>query len=128
MRVLHIIARFNVGGTATWITNLSEELVRMGHEVHLLAGEVESNEKEDERFSVLGGIRIKGLSRRVSMFSDLNSIFEIRKQIRAIKPDVINTHTAKAGVVGRIANLLLFSRKAPIVHTVHGHLLTGYFS
>ena len=128
MKILHIIARFNVGGTATWIANLSEELIEMGHEVIILAGSVERNEIEDLRFEKLNGKRVKGLSRSVSFMNDFRTILELRKMLIAFGPDVINTHTAKAGVVGRVANFLLFSRRFPIVHTIHGHLLIGYFS
>ena len=47
--------------------------------------------------------------------------------LRRIKPDVIHTHTAKAGVIGRLTALIA-APKAKRVHTFHGHLLHGYFS
>ncbi|MCX6437272.1 MAG: glycosyltransferase, partial [Actinobacteria bacterium] len=58
---------------------------------------------------------------------DLSSFFALVKLIRKIKPDVIHTHTAKAGVLGRLASIVAGGR-AKRVHTFHGHLLHGYFS
>jgi glycosyltransferase involved in cell wall biosynthesis len=49
------------------------------------------------------------------------------KKIRKFKPDIIHTHLAKAGVIGRVASLLS-GHKSIRIHTYHGHLLTGYFS
>lgn len=128
MKILHVIARFNVGGTATWLANLSEELIRRNHQVIIVSGSVEKNEIEDSRIKLFQFSRIEGLSRSISIIDDLKAIFYLRKLFLEFKPDVINTHTAKAGVIGRIANLLLFSRRFPIIHTIHGHLLVGYFS
>jgi glycosyltransferase involved in cell wall biosynthesis len=54
-------------------------------------------------------------------------LFLLIKEIRKFKPDVIHTHTAKAGVLGRVAGLIA-APSAKRVHTFHGHLLHGYFS
>lgn len=128
MRVLHVIARFNVGGTATWISNLSTSLKQAGHENYLIVGEVQSGEKEDERLTEIGGMKVSSLRRRISIFQDIKTFIEVRRLIKKIDPDVINTHTAKAGVIGRLANLSLGQKRRPLVHTIHGHLLTGYFA
>jgi hypothetical protein len=58
MKVIHVIARMNQGGTAKWIETLTNGLRDHGNEVILLAGNVESNETEDSSFEKLGGIRI----------------------------------------------------------------------
>lgn len=127
MRVVHVIARFNQGGTATWLVNLIEGQRAQGDQVWLVAGNVEGGEVEDSRFAILGGIRIQKMMRSVSPIRDLQSIFEIRAYLREIGPDVINTHTAKAGLVGRIAAFSLGFKRPRIVHTYHGHVLYGYF-
>lgn len=127
MRVVHVIARFNKGGTATWLVNLIEGEQSQGDRVWLLAGNVEEGEVEDSRFGDLGGIRIHRMGRRVSPIKDLFSILEIRAYLREFSPDVVNTHTAKAGLVGRIAAFSLGSKRPRIVHTYHGHVLYGYF-
>jgi glycosyltransferase involved in cell wall biosynthesis len=71
-------------------------------------------------------IRIDGLGRSIKPRADLTALFAIIKEIRKFKPDVIHTHTAKAGVLGRIASILS-GHKSIRVHTFHGHLLNGYF-
>lgn len=128
MKIVHIIARFNVGGTATWIGNLSQSLNTAGHKSYILAGNVQEGEEEDSRFLECGGIRVSKLGRRVSLFSDFKALFEIRKRLREIEPDVVNTHTAKAGVLGRLATISLGRNRPAIVHTIHGHLFRGYFN
>lgn len=127
MRVVHVIARFNQGGTATWLVNLIEGQRALGDEVWLIAGKVEDGEVEDSRFASLKGVKIQKLSRSVSPIMDLLSILELRSYLREFHPDVINTHTAKAGLVGRIAAFSLGSKRPRIVHTYHGHVLYGYF-
>ncbi len=127
MRVVHVIARFNKGGTATWLVNLIEGERSQGDRVWLLAGNVEDGEVEDSRFGNLGGIRIHKMRRSVSPIKDFFSILEIRAYLKEFSPDVINTHTAKAGLVGRIAAFSLGSKRPQIVHTYHGHVLYGYF-
>jgi glycosyltransferase involved in cell wall biosynthesis len=71
-------------------------------------------------------IRIDGLGRSIKPRADLTALFAIVKEIRTFKPDVIHTHTAKAGVIGRVASILS-GHKSIRVHTFHGHLLNGYF-
>lgn len=127
MRVMHLIARFNKGGTATWISNLAESQINNQYQILVCAGYVSEGEKEDERFNDLSGKHISGLGRDITFFGDFIALLEIRKLIKEFRPDVLNTHTAKAGVLGRLAALSLFSKRPTLVHTLHGHLLTGYF-
>jgi glycosyltransferase involved in cell wall biosynthesis len=127
VRIVHVIARFNQGGTAGWLTELIEGQRRDGNEVYLLAGKVEENEQEDIRFTELGGIRIQGLSRHISLKHDLIAFYKLRKKLISINPDIVNTHTAKAGLIGRLCVLSLSKKNMAIVHTFHGHILYGYF-
>ena len=126
MQIMHVITRFNRGGTATWLRTLITVQKKQGNEVSLLAGLVQNDEAEDENFYNLGGIHIQNLGRKISPFDDIKAFFEIRNQIKTIKPDIINTHTSKAGLLGRLAAISLIKRPA-IVHTYHGHLLYGYY-
>jgi glycosyltransferase involved in cell wall biosynthesis len=125
VKIVQIIARVNQGGTARWLEVLISELRKLGHDVALLAGKVEINEVEDSSFEELGGKRIVGLSRSVSILQDFRTIIELRKYLKLERPDIVNTHTAKAGVLGRFAASGLGIK---VVHTYHGHLLYGYFS
>ena len=93
--------------------------------MNLYAGNVGSNEVESEVFDDLNGIRIDSLARTVSPIKDFQAIFELRKTLKSVNADVINTHTFKAGLIGRLANIGLPTK---VVHTYHGHLLYGYLS
>ena len=127
VRIVHIIARFNQGGTAGWLNVLIEGQRREGNEVFLLSGKVQGNENEDSRFADLGGLHIQGLGRSISLSKDLKVFWALRKKLIELGPDVINTHTAKAGLIGRLAARSIFKKKIAIVHTFHGHILYGYF-
>ena len=127
MRIVHVIARFNQGGTAGWLSELIEGQRRDGNEVYLLSGKVEANEREDIRFAELGGIRIQGLSRPISLIQDLIAFWALRKKLISINPDIVNTHTAKAGLIGRLCVLSISKKSTAVVHTFHGHILYGYF-
>lgn len=125
MKVIQIIARMNKGGTSNWLRHLVIELRKSGVEVVLLSGNVGPGENEDPTFLELGGRRIGTLGRQISPFGDLQSLLALRKIIREENPDIINTHTAKAGFIGRLAAIGL---PCKVVHTFHGHLLYGYFT
>ena len=127
MKVLHLIARFNTGGTATWISNLASSQQVNGYEVLICTGRVSKGEREDSTIRNVPSKYLKNLGREISIFADLMAFFEIRRILIEYRPDLINTHTAKAGVLGRIAALSLGSKRPYIVHTIHGHLLYGYF-
>jgi glycosyltransferase involved in cell wall biosynthesis len=58
---------------------------------------------------------------------DLASFIKIARIIQRVKPDIVHTHTSKAGLLGRLASKV-FSPHSKLVHTYHGHLLQGYFS
>lgn len=125
---MHIISRYNRGGTATWLNILIEEQRKSGNQVVLVSGSVQENEVEDQGFEKLRGIKVANLGKKISFASDLKAIFEIRTIIKTQKPDLINTHTSKAGLVGRIAAYSLLRNRPAIVHTYHGHILYGYYS
>lgn len=126
MRVLNIMSRFNVGGTAPWLFHLSNGLSRRGIENSSLLGSCPPSEIEDSRISALQFKKIAGLGPGSSPFSTLKAIGQVRREINEYRPDVVNTHTSRAGVIGRIASIGLRPRPA-IVHTFHGHVLKGYF-
>jgi glycosyltransferase involved in cell wall biosynthesis len=127
MRIAHVISRINVGGTARWLQVLTRELQSEGHEVVILTGHVERDELEDPCISSLPLIQLKNLGRDISPLNDLRALHEVRSALRDFEPHVVNTHTAKAGVLGRVATRSLRNRPI-LVHTIHGHLLHGYFS
>jgi len=127
MKVLHIIARFNVGGTASWLSTLSRELIDAGNSSIIVTGNVKFPEIESVKLDALPHIRIAELGQTLSLSDDIQSFIKLRRLIAEINPDIVNTHTAKAGVLGRLAALSLGKSRPTIVHTIHEHLLTGYF-
>jgi glycosyltransferase involved in cell wall biosynthesis len=128
MRIAHVIARMNLGGTARWLDVLTTGLQEHGHEVLILAGSVQDGEIEDPAVFHLPIRRVTHLGRAVSPLDDLRALVEVRAALADFGPNLVNTHTAKAGVVGRIAVRSLLPNRPALVHTIHGHLLQGYFS
>jgi glycosyltransferase involved in cell wall biosynthesis len=129
VKVMQIIARMNVGGPAVIVAELMRGLDKNHFEQILVTGYCDDNEADylDTVAKDIKATRIAGLGRSVSLVADLKAFFGLVSLIRKYKPDVIHTHTAKAGVLGRLASLLA-GRGAVRVHTFHGHLLHGYFS
>ena len=129
VKVMQIIARMNVGGPAVIVAELMRGLDKSAFEQILVTGYCDENEADylDTVATDIKATRIAGLGRSVSLIADLKAFFGLVSLIRKYKPDVIHTHTAKAGVLGRMASLLA-GRGAVRVHTFHGHLLHGYFN
>jgi glycosyltransferase involved in cell wall biosynthesis len=125
---MRIIARMNVGGPAVQVSGLMRGFDAQVFNQELVTGYCAADEADYlERVATdVKAIRIDGLGRSIKPRADLTALFAIIKEIRRFKPDVIHTHTAKAGVVGRIASILS-GHKSVRVHTFHGHLLNGYF-
>lgn len=128
VRVLRIIARMNVGGPAIQITGLMQGMRKEQFEQLLLTGQCSRDEIDflEEHEIQLNLNKLDGLGRHISLISDVTVFFKIRNLINSFKPHIVHTHTAKAGVLGRLAALSV-SRKIYIIHTFHGHLLHGYF-
>lgn len=128
IRVMRIIARMNVGGPAVQVSGLMRGFDAQIFDQELVTGYCAADEADylEKVASDVKAIRIDGLGRSIKPRADLTTLFTIVKEIRRFKPDVIHTHTAKAGVVGRVASILS-GHKSIRVHTFHGHLLNGYF-
>ena len=118
MRVLHVIARLNVGGTARYITQLANELPKHGIETFVATGFVQGAEVEDESAQSIDLIRIKSMGRSINPIKDHFARKQLDKIIAEVKPDIIHTHTFKAGYVTRMKK-----QSIPVIHTFHGHLL-----
>lgn len=128
IRVMHVIARMNVGGPAVLVADLMRNVNAVDFHSTLVTGYCDENESDylDEVATDIKATRVPGFGRSISASKDLKALFLIIREIRSFKPDVIHTHTAKAGVLGRIAAIISYPR-AKRVHTFHGHLLHGYF-
>jgi glycosyltransferase involved in cell wall biosynthesis len=117
IRVLHVIARMNVGGTARYVARLIEAAPSQGLTVALATGYVQGAEVEDPCMESIDAKRVKHLGRAISLPNDLRSYFELRKIIKDFQPDILHSHTFKAGVIARLQK-----GKFKKVHTFHGHL------
>jgi glycosyltransferase involved in cell wall biosynthesis len=128
IKVLRVIARMNIGGPAFLIKELMTGLDKERFEQVLVYGNCEGSELEIEGVELLGRTqKLANLSRSVNIRADLSSLNALRKIIREEQPDIIDTHTFKAGFLIRIFFLFTPKKKVKIVHHYHGHLLNGYF-
>jgi glycosyltransferase involved in cell wall biosynthesis len=118
MRVLHVIARLNVGGTARYITQLATELPKHSIEAYVATGFVQGSEVEDDSAQSINLIRVPSMGRSINPIKDHRARKQLDKTIAELKPDIIHTHTFKAGYVIRMKK-----QPVPVVHTFHGHLL-----
>ena len=130
IRVLRVIARLNVGGPALHVTYLARGLAERGYATTLVAGDVGRGEESMAFVAENAGVEVlplHGLSRELSPVRDAIAAWRLAGIIRRVRPDVVHTHTAKAGAVGRAAAVLAGPRRPVVVHTFHGHVLRGYF-
>jgi len=135
IKVLRFIARLNVGGPSIHVYLLSTGLHSNGFESILVTGRISPQEGDmSYLFEGSSGIRpliVQDLQREINPAKDLKAFFHILKILRQENPDIVHTHTAKAGTTGRIAVIvhnLLGRRDVHTVHTFHGHVFEGYFS
>ena len=140
MKILRIIARLNVGGPARHVVWLTKALQDDEFQTTLIAGSVPPGEDDMGYFADENGVRpvyLREMSREISP-SDTRSLLKLYRLIKAEKPDIIHTHTAKAGTLGRIAGsmyrwltwgtLVGRPRRIRMVHTFHGHVFHSYYS
>jgi glycosyltransferase involved in cell wall biosynthesis len=131
IRVLRVIARLNVGGPALHVSYLARELDEIGYQTMLVAGTVSEGEGSMEYAARSVGIEprhIPSLQREISPLVDSVAVARVLRLIRDFRPEILHTHTAKAGAVGRAAAMLAGpARPKVVLHTFHGHVLRGYF-
>lgn len=151
MKIIRIIARLNIGGPARNAVLLAEGLSGYPHgnetasapissgsrnddawETVLVCGEVGEGEGDMMWLARENGIEpviVPELGRELSFWDDWRAFWKIYRIICRERPDIIHTHTAKAGALGRMAACLCKVKgvKCKVVHTFHGHVLYGYF-
>jgi glycosyltransferase involved in cell wall biosynthesis len=131
MRIVHAIARLNLGGAALSVLELAAGQQEHGHDVLVVAGTIPPGEASMESVAAELGVpylRMTALTRELSPRDDLRATALLRRLLRHRRPDVLHTHTSKAGATGRIAALAAWpARPQAVVHTFHGHVLSGYF-
>ncbi len=128
IKVLRIINRFNIGGPTFHVTLLTKHLGQ-SFETKLIGGVPDSGESDSMhvlREYNIEPIVLEELQRDPSFTSDRKAYKKIKEIIREYKPDIVHTHAAKAGALGRRA---AHKCGVPLViHTFHGHVFHSYFS
>lgn len=130
-RVLRVIARLNIGGPAIQAISLTRLLEPRGYATTLVRGtEHPSEGSMDDLAEQLGvePVHVPSLQRNPGLH-DLRALIALFLVIARERPEIVHTHAAKAGTLGRLAALAAPGRsRRVLVHTFHGHSLSGYFS
>jgi glycosyltransferase involved in cell wall biosynthesis len=129
LSILHIITRLDLGGSAenTLLTALGS--ANVGHRVTIISGYSSDPPSQTEKKAIHAGIIIiktAHLVRNISVINDAIALLFIIRHLLKNRPDIVHTHTSKAGIIGRIAARLAGVHR--VVHTPHGHVFYGYFS
>ncbi|MBN1872333.1 MAG: glycosyltransferase, partial [Candidatus Omnitrophica bacterium] len=128
IKVIRIITRMNIGGPAIQAALLTTGLNRDKFDSTLLTGAICENEGDMTYLVAEQGIEpilIAELQREVDIVKDIKGLWKICRYLKKNRPDIIHTHTAKAGAIGRIAAIL--AGVPVIIHTFHGHVFHSYF-
>jgi glycosyltransferase involved in cell wall biosynthesis len=131
VRVLHVISRLNIGGAAIQAIYLTRLLSERGYETTLIRGTEEASEGTMDYLAEqldVRPLRVPSLRRKVG-WHDVRALVALSLIIARVRPDIVHTHAAKAGTLGRLAARVAPGRSDRVlVHTFHGHSLSGYFS
>jgi glycosyltransferase involved in cell wall biosynthesis len=128
IKIARIIARLNIGGPAIHAVLLTQGLNDTNTQSFLIAGQVSPGEADMLCFAERHGVSpiiVPHLGREISWWNDLAALWKLYRILLRERPDVVHTHTAKAGALGRLAGML--ARIPVLVHTYHGHVFRGYF-
>lgn len=137
IKILRIIARLNIGGPAIHAVLLTEGLDKAKYESLLVSGSIGQAEGDMSYYAFEKNIKpifIAELKRELSFLNDIIVFKKIYQLIKKEQPDIIHTHTAKAGFLGRSAGILynlfhpLSYKRIKLLHTFHGHIFDGYFN
>jgi glycosyltransferase involved in cell wall biosynthesis len=129
IKLVHIVTRMNTGGVAVLIGNLMKGLDPNKFDLTLITGSCDSTEEDylEKIATSIPFLKVESLQRAISPRQDFATFIKLWKILRTIKPDIVHTHTSKAGLIGRTVSRFA-APSAKRVHTFHGHLLDGYFS
>lgn len=117
MRIAYVITRADaVGGASIHVRDLAEAMIAQGHEVRVFIG---GSGAVTQQLAAVGVpfTSLRYLQRAIHPLRDGLAYFELRSALKQFAPDVVSTHTAKAGFVGRAA---AYSLRLPVIYTPHG--------
>jgi glycosyltransferase involved in cell wall biosynthesis len=132
VRLVRIISRLNIGGPAIQAITLTQRLTPLGYETTLIRGREAPDEGNMDYLADELNVRpvlIRSLERNPGP-QDLVALYLLIRALRTRQPRIVHSHAAKAGTLGRLAVLLAFrpGHRPILIHTFHGHSLSGYFS
>ncbi|MEW6041028.1 MAG: glycosyltransferase family 4 protein [Elusimicrobiota bacterium] len=128
-KIVHIITRLDTGGSAENVLASAEFVKPQEYESLILTGPGSQTKAPDSAGDSTGTqkvIVVPSLVREISPLKDISAFIEIFSHLKRIKPDIVHTHSSKAGVIGRWA--AYFAGVKKIIHTPHGHVFYGYYS
>lgn len=128
-KVIHLITRLDKGGSAENTFLSAREFIKKGYEVEVWSGTHFDLPRETKKEAEAEGIPVEfipSLVRSIHPFKDLAALFVLTRKLKKEKPDILHTHTSKAGFIGRLAGKL--AGIPVIIHTPHGHVFYSYFS
>jgi glycosyltransferase involved in cell wall biosynthesis len=132
-KITRVIARLNIGGPAIQAITLTHELEAFGYRTRLVRGVEDPAEGNMDYLAAERGVvpTLIPSMRRDPGPGDLVALLRLVVLMWRDRPAIVHTHAAKGGTLGRVATLLAFPlrrRRPVVIHTYHGHSLTGYFS
>ena len=126
-RILRILNRLIIGGPSLNATYLTKYMAP-DYETMLVIGGKDDHEQDAHHLASNLGIEpviVPSMKRAINLTEDRKAYNDIKKLIKNFKPDIVHTHAAKSGAIGRMA---ASACKVPvIVHTFHGHVFHSYF-
>ncbi len=128
IRIVRLFSRLNIGGPAIHVILLTAGLEQRGYRTRLVVGKETPREGNMLSLAAEKGVRCEamaGLGREIQPVADVQAFFRLVRLIRDFRPAIVHTHTAKAGLLGRLAARV--TGVPVVVHTFHGHVLRGYF-
>ncbi|MGE4285421.1 MAG: glycosyltransferase family 4 protein [Phycisphaerae bacterium] len=133
MHIVHIITRLIVGGAQENTLITCREQALAGHRVTLITGPSlgpEGSLMNSTRECGYDVVVLKELEREIRPLTDITAYRKLKELLVELKPDVVHTHSAKAGILGRVAgwNIKDEDKKPLVVHTVHGLAFHDYQS
>ena len=123
IRVLRLFSRLNIGGPSIHVILLTAGLTAKGYTTRLVVGTEAAHEGNLLDLAEAKGVACEALAslgREIRPFQDLRSLLQLYRLMRAYRPQIVHTHAAKAGLLGRLAARL--AGVPVVVHTYHGHV------
>ena len=128
IKVVHIITRLDQGGSAEVVMDLAGRMDQVRFDVHLITGRTLEPVSNLDEYQARTGVPVTVstyLRRNIMPLYDMLACLHLIHCMRRIKPDIVHTHTSKAGILGRIAAAV--TGVPIIIHAPHGHVFYGYF-